>query len=107
MKFTKEEKTAAIFILACLFVGITVLYVKPSTTVPTGAVVRMTTAPVNINTATARELLEIKHVGPMLAGRIISYRKKNGPFLEKEDLKNVKGIGEKTYEKIRAGIALE
>ncbi len=42
-----------------------------------------------------------------LAERIISYRKKYGPFRNAEDLKKVKGIGEKTYRAMEARIAFE
>lgn len=59
---------------------------------------------VNINTADLTELQEIKGVGPSMATKIIAYRKENGKFKSKEDLKNVKGIGEKTFEKIKNSI---
>lgn len=49
------------------------------------------------NTATEAELKNIKGVGPVLAGRIIAAR----PFKSADDLRRVKGVGEKTYEKIR------
>lgn len=62
---------------------------------------------ININTASAQNLIKLKHVGPVLAERIISYRREYGPFKEKKDLKNVKGIGGKTYEKVEKQIVLE
>jgi competence protein ComEA len=57
-------------------------------------------AKVNINTATAEELQKIPGVGPSKANAIIDYRTQNGLFKQEEDLKNVKGIGDKTYEKL-------
>ncbi len=55
---------------------------------------------ININRATAEELDEIPGVGPSTAEAIIRYREENGSFRKKEDIKNVSGIGDKTYEKM-------
>ena len=63
---------------------------------------------VNINTATAQELdLALEGVGPVIAERIVRYRGENGPFKSVEELKNVPGIGEKTFEKFRDRIVVE
>ena len=55
---------------------------------------------VNINTATQDELCLLPRIGEKVAQRIIEYRTVNGPFKSTADLKNVKGIGDKTYEKL-------
>ncbi|MGI6376278.1 MAG: helix-hairpin-helix domain-containing protein [Anaerolineae bacterium] len=52
---------------------------------------------VNINTATQAELETLPHIGPALAGRIIAHRQAQGPFGRIEDLKQVSGIGDKTF----------
>lgn len=52
---------------------------------------------VNINTASAEELMTLQKIGPKCAERIIEYRK-NTPFEKPEDIMNVKGIGPKTWE---------
>ena len=57
-------------------------------------------AEVNINTATANELTSFIGVGPATAKKIIAYRDANGPFAACSDLVNVKGIGDKTMQKI-------
>ncbi|HCU5978812.1 TPA: helix-hairpin-helix domain-containing protein [Staphylococcus pseudintermedius] len=56
---------------------------------------------VNLNTADEKELTQIPGIGPSKAQTIIKHREENGPFQSVEDLKNVKGIGEKTFEKLK------
>ncbi len=56
---------------------------------------------ININTATLADLDSIPGIGPVIAQRIIDHRNGNGNFKSVEDIKNVKGIGEKTFEKIK------
>ncbi|MBR1729966.1 MAG: helix-hairpin-helix domain-containing protein [Selenomonadaceae bacterium] len=56
---------------------------------------------VNINTADVNELATLKGIGPKTAERIIEYRKNNGSFKSIEEIKNVKGIGDKKFENIK------
>jgi len=65
------------------------------------------TVKININTASADELQNLKQVGPNYAVRIIEYREKNGPFEKPEDIMNVKGIGPKTFELNKEQIVVE
>jgi competence protein ComEA len=53
---------------------------------------------VNINTASAEELAQLKGIGPSHASKIVAYREKNGPFKMPEDLMQVSGIGQKTFD---------
>lgn len=50
--------------------------------------------PVNVNTASEEELCLLPGVGPVIAERIVEYRKSHGPFSDPDDLKNVSGIGD-------------
>ena len=59
---------------------------------------------VNINTATVEELKTLKGVGEKKAEAIIEYRKKNGSFQTKEDLMKVRGIGKKLFESFQERI---
>ena len=61
---------------------------------------------ININTADEEELKKIRGVGPVLAKRILEYRTNNGAFETIEDIKKVKGIGAKTFEKMRDSITV-
>ena len=61
---------------------------------------------ININTAGAEELMTLQGVGKAYAERIIEFREKNGPFKKVEDLLNVRGIGEKTFERIKGRITV-
>ena len=66
-----------------------------------GATSSNPTAKININTATSDELDKLPGVGPATAAKIIEYREQNGPFATIEDLKKVKGIGDKKFEDLK------
>ena len=69
------------------------------------AIVNLALAQVNINTATKKELMMLPGIGESKAEAIIEYRKAN-KFKTIEDLKNVKGIGEKRFEKIKSDLTV-
>lgn len=62
---------------------------------------------VNINKATLEELQTLSGIGPSKATAILSYRDESGPFKKEEDLLNVSGIGEKTFEKLKEHITVK
>jgi len=61
--------------------------------------------PINLNTATVTELMQLPRVGQKTAERIITFRKQHGGFQRPEELMNVKGIGEKSYAKVKPFLA--
>jgi competence protein ComEA len=63
-------------------------------------------AAVNLNTASASQLEAVPGIGPKMAQRIVEYRQKNGAFKKIEELMNVKGIGEKSFLKLKAHITV-
>lgn len=64
------------------------------------------TSKVNINSATQTELETLPGIGPSTALKIINYRKEKGKFNKIEDIKNVNGIGESKFNKIKEFIKI-
>ena len=62
---------------------------------------------VNINTADAAALSLLPGVGPSTAGRIVEFRTENGDFESATDLMLVRGIGERTFERMRSYVTIE
>jgi competence protein ComEA len=58
-------------------------------------------APVNLNTASVAQLQTLPGIGKSTAERILEYRQKNGGFKKIEDLMNVRGVGEKSFLKLK------
>ncbi|MEH7120806.1 helix-hairpin-helix domain-containing protein, partial [Neobacillus vireti] len=56
---------------------------------------------INLNKADEAELQNLPGVGPAKAAAIIEFRETSGPFKTIEDLKNISGIGDKTFEKLK------
>jgi competence ComEA-like helix-hairpin-helix protein len=57
--------------------------------------------PIDINRANATQLEMLPRIGPALSGRIVDFRRENGPFRFVEDLLMVRGIGDRTLERLR------
>jgi len=94
--------------LACL-IGVSSLPLAaqdkpPARAVPTAAAASK--SPININTATAAELEGLPGIGARTAARIVEYRQKNGPFKKVEELMNVRGVGEKSFLKLKPQLTL-
>jgi competence protein ComEA len=67
----------------------------------------MAYAAVNLNTATVEELDAVKGISPAKAAAIVDYRTKNGPFKSLDDLKSVKGFGEKSVAKLQGELTVD
>ena len=67
---------------------------------------KVASGPININRATLRQLDALDGIGPVIAGRIIDYRKKNGSFLTIDDLQKVSGIGAAKFAQIKSKVRI-
>lgn len=96
MKFHRVVAAGLAFALAALLsTGLATAAGKPA---PAGKV--------NLNTATAEQLTTLPGVGPKLAARIVEHRQQQGAFKSIQELMNVKGIGEKNFQKIQVYLAV-
>ncbi len=67
---------------------------------------KLPSGPININRATARQLDSLDGIGPVIAARIVEYRKVNGSFLSVDDLQKVSGIGAAKFAQIKAKVRI-
>ena len=67
---------------------------------------KIPSGPININRATARQLDALDGIGPVIAARIVEYRKVNGSFLSVDDLQKVSGIGAAKFAQIKTKVRI-
>jgi competence protein ComEA len=81
---------------------------SPQAAKPASATKARATAasPVNLNSASVAQLQSLPGIGASAAQRIVDYRQKNGSFKKIEELMNVKGIGEKSFLKLKPLITI-
>lgn len=101
MKFHGIRKACALALGLGLFCCTIPALAQKADAVPTPAAETANAAKINLNSATAEQLTTIPGIGPATAKLIIEHRTKVGKFNRVEELMNVKGIGEKKFEKIK------
>lgn len=80
---------------------------QPEKAVGTASAAETLHGKMNINTATARQMSDgLDGIGDVMAKRIVDYREKNGKFKRIEEIKNVSGIGDKTFAKLKDHITV-
>lgn len=101
--FTKQEKCILCVVLGVSLAGSaiqSILHVKPHLKDAFRIIDRKKSYfQVDINTASVEELVKVPYIGEFTAKRIVRYRKKFNGFSSLEELKKVKGIREKNYER--------
>ncbi|MFH2138860.1 MAG: helix-hairpin-helix domain-containing protein [Candidatus Omnitrophota bacterium] len=109
--FIIEERKIIVFVLAVLILGLGLSWVKKNNSQAAERIMAISQdnriSPlvastqdshpelIALNQANAQELCRIPGIGPVIANRIIEYRRKNGLFKTKDELMEVKGIGPK------------
>ena len=68
---------------------------------PAKSAAASSTDPVNLNSATAAQIADLPGIGVKTAELVVQYRTKNGPFKKIEEVMNVRGIGEKSFLRIK------
>ncbi len=95
VKMTFSKIRIACVLALCLGLAVSSVSVLAQKSSP------VTTEKVNLNSATAEQLQSLPGIGPVIAKSIIEYRTKVGKFNRIEEIINVKGIGEKKFQKIK------
>ncbi len=102
LDFTSEEKKVVLFVLGLAFCGLIMSnLVKINSHIEKIINPQVQLAKINLNKINPDELVKIKCVSVKLAQRIIEYRNLHKQFSSLEELKEVKGVGEKRYEKLK------
>jgi competence protein ComEA len=93
-------KRSALVLVAALTCISSPLFAQRATTPPVAATV-VSTETINLNTATVAQIATLPGIGAKTADLVVQYRTKNGPFKKIEEIMNVRGIGEKSFLKIK------
>ena len=104
-------KGSVLALLAALVFASSPLVAQPAAPKPQGGGGRaakpavtatvVSTEVVNLNSATAAQIAALPGIGVKTAELVVQYRRKNGPFKKIEEVMNVRGIGEKSFLKIK------
>ena len=87
-----------------LFVERSKMFPNDSAATPSGTKLH---GSINLNSANKTELMMLPGIGETTAERILLYREEKGSFKSVNELKNVKGIGEKKFEKLKTHIEVQ
>ena len=100
--FLRNAATAIALVLAVAILAAAPVEIAAATQQDSGS----PGEPVDINRASVDELIGLPGIGEVMAKRIIEFREQHGPFKRVEDLLKVKGIGEKSFQKLRPSITV-
>jgi competence protein ComEA len=93
------HRSALVLVAALVFIS-SPLFAQRATKPPVAAPV-VSTEVINLNSATAAQIASLPGIGPKTADLVVQYRLKNGPFKKIEEIMNVRGVGEKSFLKIK------
>jgi len=102
LNLTREECRVILFLMSMALVGLGVNFaLKVNSRIERVVKVDSNIAKIDLNQAKTEDLLSLRGISPKLAEKIIAYRNQHGPFRNLEELKEIKGIGDYRYEKLR------
>ena len=94
-------------LMAVLALGVSSPVLAQKAIKPAKPVVSATSSDIiNLNTASAAQIATLPGIGPKTADLIIQYRQKNGGFKKVEEIMNVRGVGEKSFLKLKSRITV-
>jgi comEA protein len=109
-----RERSIILFLAAVLLIGLAIMAYQKSNSVVDVKIkafdhgdTAVMSDKININEAGIETLTRLQHIGPSLAKRIVEYRNEVGRFTSIEDIKKVKGIGDKLFDRIKDDISIE
>ena len=91
---------SALVLVAALVCAASPLFAQRAAKPPVAATM-VSTETINLNTATAAQIATLPGIGPKTADLVVQYRTKNGPFKKIEEVMNVRGIGEKSFLRLK------
>jgi len=107
-ELTKQERHVILFLITLALIGAGVdFFVKKYSPVKTMASFNSDIGKINLNSADKNLLMTLPGIGEKLAQRIIEYRKEQTGFTELEELKNIKGITDYRYEKLKGHLIIK
>ena len=99
---TREERQVVLFLITAMLIGLGInLALKSNDRIKSMITADINIARININRVSYEDLWQSQLVSAKLAKKIIEYRSAHGPFKNLEELKDVKGIGDYRYEKLK------
>lgn len=103
---TPQERKFVVVILIVFIMGTAVQLFLRRDIAPVRWAKQLRQLKININTARGDQLQMLPGIGPALAGRIVGYRRENGPFKTLEDIQDVNGLTAKRFGRIKELIEL-
>lgn len=108
LNLTSEERKVALFLITLGLIGMGISFLmKLNTPVKMLSCYGQGIGKIDLNAADKSLLVSVPGIGPKLAQKIIDYRKSQGSFGELEGLKNIKGITDYKYEKIKDALIIK
>ena len=102
LNLTPQERQVVLFLLTLALIGMGVNFLtKRYSTVKTLVCLAPDIGKADINKADRNTLMDLPGIGEKLAQRIIEYRQQQGGFKDIEELKNIKGVSDYKYEKLK------